>query len=96
MLLIHRDKSVLLSAVSRIREFLSNDLRLTLHPRKIKLQPADKGFAFLGMYIYPNRVVAGRRIAGNFKNRLFNPDSDSGKQSVRVQSYLGLLSHFGG
>jgi len=96
MLLIHRDKSVLLGAVSRVREFLSIKLNLTLHPRKIKLQPADKGFAFLGMYIYPSGVVAGRRIAGNFKDCLFNPLSDYGKQSVRIQSYLGLLSHFAG
>jgi len=96
MLLIHGDKRVLLGAVSRIREFLSKELNLTLHPRKIKLQSADKGFAFLGMYIYPNRVVAGRRIAGNFKNCVFNPEPDYGRQSVRVQSYLGLLSHFGG
>jgi len=96
MLLIHRDKSVLSGAVSRIREFLSKKLNLTLHPRKIKLQSADKGFAFLGMYIYPDRVVAGRRIAENFKNCLFNPEPDYSKQSVRLQSYLGLLSHFGG
>jgi RNA-directed DNA polymerase len=96
MLLIHSDKRVLLGAVSQVREFLSKKLNLTLHPRKIKLQSADKGFAFLGMYIYPNRVVAGRRIAGNFKNCVFNPAHDYGRQSVRIQSYLGLLSHFGG
>jgi len=96
MLLINRDKSRLLGVVSQVREFLSKKLNLTLHPRKIKLQLADKGFAFLGMYIYPNSVVAGRRIAGNFKDCLFNPLPDYSKQCVRVQSYLGLLSHFGG
>jgi hypothetical protein len=96
MLLVHADRRALSGAVSRIREFLSKELRLTLHPRKIKLQPAGKGFAFLGMYIYPDRAVAGRRIADNFKNCLFNPVPDYGKQGARVQSYLGLLSHFGG
>ncbi len=95
MLLVHGDKTVLSGAVSRIREFLSNKLDLTLHPHKIKLQPADRGFAFLGMYIYPNRVVAGRRISMNFRNCVFNPKFDYGCQSVRVQSYLGLLSRFG-
>jgi len=96
MLLVHRDKSVLLGAVSLIREFLSKNLNLTLHPRKIKLQLAGKGFAFLGAYIYPNRVAAGRRIVRNFKNRVFNPMPGYSGQSVRLQSYLGLLSHFGG
>ena len=94
MILIHCDKPVLLGAISRIRKFLSEILNLTLHPRKIKLQSANKGFAFLGAYIYPNRIAAGRRVAGNFKRCLFNPDPDLRKQRSKVQSYLGLLLHF--
>jgi len=94
MILIHSDKQVLLNAVSRIREFLSQELKLTLHPKKIKLQSADKGFAFLGAYIYPNKILAGRRIVNNFKECIYNPDTDSEKQNCRVQSYLGLFSHF--
>jgi retron-type reverse transcriptase len=96
MVLMHGDKQVLLDAISRIREFLSKELRLILHPRKIKLQPADKGFAFLGAYIYPNTALAGRRLARNFKACVFDPDPDFRRQDCRVQSYLGLLSHFGG
>jgi hypothetical protein len=94
MLLVHGDKRILLGAVSRIREFLSSELKLTLHPRKIKLQTADKGFAFLGAYIYPGRVAVGRRIARNFKRCVFNTDSDPQRQARMVQSYLGLFSHF--
>jgi retron-type reverse transcriptase len=96
MVLIHNDKQVLLDAISRIREYLSKELRLILHPRKIKLQPADKGFAFLGAYIYPNRVLAGRRVSRNFKACVFEPDPDFRRQNCRIQSYLGLLSHFDG
>ncbi|MDR2693168.1 MAG: RNA-directed DNA polymerase [Chitinispirillales bacterium] len=96
MLLVHADKSALSGAISRIREFLSKELKLILHPRKIKLQTAGKGFAFLGMYIYPNKVVAGRRIAENFRNCIFNPVPDYFRQTRRVQSYIGLLSRFGG
>jgi hypothetical protein len=95
MLLVHGDKRVLLRSVSRIREFLSKELKLTLHPRKIKLQTADKGFAFLGAYVYPCGIAAGRRIVRNFKNCLFNPVPDPVRQDARVGSYLGLLSHFG-
>jgi RNA-directed DNA polymerase len=93
MVLIHSDKQILLNAISSIRNFMRNRLNLTLHPKKIKLQPAAKGFAFLGAYIYPHGVVAGRRVANNFKECIFSPLSNPEKQAQRVQSYLGLLVH---
>jgi hypothetical protein len=93
MVLIHSDKQVLLNAISSIREFMSSKLRLTLHPKKIKLQPAYKGFAFLGAYIYPNGIVAGKRIVKNFRKCIFEPSANFIKQEQRVQSYLGLIKH---
>jgi len=96
MILIHSGKPVLLDAISRVREFLSEELRLILHPGKIKLQSAGKGFAFLGAYIYPNKLLAGRRVVKNFKACLYNPDPDLERQGCRIQSYLGLMLHFGG
>ncbi|MDR2583086.1 MAG: RNA-directed DNA polymerase [Fibromonadaceae bacterium] len=93
MVLIHSDKQILLNAISSIRSFMRNRLNLILHPKKIKLQPATKGFAFLGAYIYPHGVVAGKRIVNNFKECIFSPFSNPEKQTQRVQSYLGLLTH---
>jgi len=95
MVLIHGDKRVLLNSISRIRDFLQSELKLTLHPKKIRLQPADKGFAFLGAYIYPDGVLAGRRIVRNFRECIFNPFASPEKQTQRVQSYLGLFAHRG-
>ncbi|MDR1812094.1 MAG: RNA-directed DNA polymerase [Candidatus Fibromonas sp.] len=89
--LIHNDKQVLLNAIFRIREFLQGELKLTLHPKKIRLQTADKGFAFLGAYVYPDGVALGRRIVKNFRGCVFNPFADPEKQAQRVQSYLGLF-----
>jgi len=54
------------------------------------------GFAFLGAYIYRRKVIAGRRIVKNFKKCIYEPCPDLEKQSRRVQSYLGLTSHFAG
>jgi hypothetical protein len=85
MVLIHSDKQVLLNAISSIREFMSSKLRLTLHPKKIKLQPAYKGFAFLGAYIYPSGIVAGKRIVKNFRKCVFEPSANFVKQEQRVQ-----------
>jgi hypothetical protein len=71
------------------------ELRLVLHPRKIKLQRADNGFAFLGAYIYPNKIFAGRRVIKNFKECVYNPDAGWEKQYCKIQSYMGLMSRFG-
>jgi hypothetical protein len=94
MVLIHSDKQVLLDSISKVREFMADELKLTLHPRKIKLQPASKGFDFLGAYIYPGKITAGRRVIKNFKKCVFEPNLSLAKQSCRVQSYLGLLLQF--
>jgi len=89
MVLVHSDKRVLLNAIFSIREFLKSELKLTLHPKKIRLQPAYKGFAFLGAYIYPGGITVGRRIVKNFRECIFNPLANRQKQAQRVQSYLG-------
>jgi len=96
MVLIHGSKQILLKAISQIREFLSKDLKLTLHPRKIRLQQAAKGFDFLGTHILPFHLLPGKRIAGNFRECIFSPLPNPEKQAQRVQSYLGLLTHFRG
>ena len=93
MLLVHSNKQTLLDAIEPIRQFLQDQLHLTLHPRKIKLQPAVHGFPFLGVYIFPYRTYPGRRIVSNFRDCLRHPLLDQGKQAQRVQSYVGLLGH---
>jgi len=93
MVLIHSDKRVLLNAISSIREFLKNELKLTLHPKKIRLQPASKGFAFLGAYIYPDGTTVGRRIVKNFRECIFNRFANPEKQIQRVQSYLSYFRY---
>ena len=93
MVLMHSDKQVLLDAIEPIRSFLSSQLHLTLHPRKIQLQPAVRGFAFLGVFILPFRTYPGKRIVRNYMRCLKHPVSDSNLQKQRVKSYLGLLMH---
>ena len=84
MVLVHRDKSVLLRAIDCIRRFLSEKLLLELHPRKIKLQPASYGFSFLGQYILPYRVYPCRRLRRALKS------------TVDVVAYYGQLAHLNG
>jgi len=94
------------AAIPRIASFLRTDLGLTLHPRKVYMQPAAHGFQFLGAVIKPGRIYATSRIKGNFYasiqryNSLINLQNGKiSKQQLQaficsVNSYMGLLIHY--
>ena len=65
-----------------IRDFLTS-IGLTLHPKKTRVQEVRKGMPFLGMVIYPGRVVPGKRIMRNYRKTL-------------MISYMGILKHVDG
>ena len=103
-ILIHQDKEYLKSCISKIRDFLSEQLWLTLHPRKIYLQHISKWVLFLGTFIKPWRRYIGKRTKGNFHEfikslnfRLNDPaplsDLEQDYILAQMNSYLGLLSH---
>jgi len=90
MVFVHKDKQILINVIPRIREFLADELKLTLHPKKIYLQQAYKGFDFLGARITPYSLRSGKRIEANFRKCLFAGRED---QAQTIQSYLGLIKH---
>ena len=103
-ILIHQDKEYLKSCLPRIRQYLIENLWLTLHPKKIYLQPIQNGVLFLGTYIKPWRKYVGRRTKWNFyecinviNKRLQNIDplSDTEKNRILAQmnSYLWFCRH---
>jgi hypothetical protein len=98
--------SRLKAAIPSIAAFLRSDLGLTLHPRKVYMQPAANGFQFLGAVIKPGRIYAASRIKGNFyaaiteKNRVIDQQSGAVNPIQKAQclctinSYLGLMIHY--
>lgn len=94
MVLVSTDKRKLIDSIPQIRGYLKEKLRLELHPKKIYLQPVQKGFAFLGAFILPHRVYPGRRLIRNFRECQRNPLPNPKEQGNRLASYLGCFSHF--
>lgn len=95
--MIHRDKMVLLNAVPRIREKLS-ELGLELNERKFYFQHYTKGVEFTGSILKPNRVYTCNRTITNFiaAVRRLNKAKDlrQAEHAVNsINSYLGLLRH---
>ena len=102
--IVHNDEGYLKYLIPRIREFLKEELGLTLHPKKIYLQPAKIGVPFLGAYIKPNYIMPGKRVLKNFmqKARGYEKLAQNHKPSkeelneiqASINSYLGIMRHY--
>ena len=68
--IIHKNKDFLKYIIKKAKNFLEQKLNLTLHPKKIYLQLAQNGVAFLGTFIKPNYTVCSHRVKNNFVESL--------------------------
>jgi len=86
--ILSEDKEWLIQQINLIREFLSDNLDLELHPNKLFLRMVSSGLDFLGWVNFPDHRVLRRAT----KNRMFRKlRGNSSRESLN--SYLGLLSH---
>ena len=89
-------------------EWLRDNLRLTLHPDKVYIQPQRHGIKFVGSVLMPGRVYLGNRTVGGLHDALHRLDvacaemlkAPSYDRAIRlthciqsVNSYLGFMAH---
>lgn len=79
--------------IEKIRMFLKNNLGLTLHQKKTKIQEISKGVEFLGAVIYPYRIVCGKRLIRNINEALAQIRKGERAEGT-LQSYAGYVMHF--
>lgn len=85
---LSQDKSWLQEVLFKVGDFLSESLKLQLHPDKIYIKTLSSGVDFLGwMHFTDHRVL---RTAT--KNRMIKKLQLNKKQET-IASYLGLLKH---
>ncbi len=82
------DRVWLKSLVPQLANFLHQDLRLSLHPRKVTIQTLARGVDFLGWVHFPGHRV----LRTATKKRMFRRLADHPEEAT-VQSYLGMLGH---
>lgn len=105
-IIIHENKQYLRSLVPHIRQFLSQELNLKLHPKKLYLQHYSKGVTFLGVMIKPKRTYPTRLLKAHFydaierQNKLIrkrSPHKPTEEELAHflssMNSYLGIMSH---
>lgn len=96
--LIHGSKTELKNLIPRIKTFLADRLKLTLHPKKIYLQHIARGVPYLGVFIKPHRIYIQKRTIKGLRKTLrkgceaLPDDIDGIRQSIN--SYMGLMKHY--
>lgn len=87
-LILSEDKKYLENLLPKVSNFLSENLKLSLHPDKVYIKTIASGLDFLGWVHFPKHRV----LRTSTKNRMFRNLESNTKEESR-QSYLGMLSH---
>lgn len=96
-------KKELTDLLPKIRQFLSEQLLIKLHPKKIYIQPVSRGMLYVGAYIRPGRIYISNRTRGKMIDclRKYNKLAEEGKAEENIEhfvssmnSYLGMMVHF--
>ena len=95
------EKEPLLNALPVARKFLDEDRHVTLHPKKIRLQPVRKGFTAIGAAFKRGQIRTGNRTAGNCYS-LITRYNTLAKEDLRIaaerfvqryNSYMGYMKY---
>ncbi len=87
--ILSREKNELNELIPKISEFLTEQLKLSLHPNKVYIKTFASSVDFLGWVHFPNHKV----LRTSTKKRMFKNLKKSRDNENVLQSYLGLLSH---
>ncbi len=97
-ILIHNDKEKLKQSISVINKWLFLERKLSIHPKKIMIQPVRHGIDFVGYFIKPTHTLVRQNVVKRFKKKLYeqrnNEDGFFPIDSIpMIKSYLGHFSH---
>lgn len=98
--ILSRDYDYLCSLIPKARSFLSDTLKLELHPNKIIIRKWNQGIDFLGYVVFPHHIIlrtkTRKRMLRNIRRDLQLAEKELLEKSEfkqSVNSYLGLLKH---
>lgn len=99
-IILSKDKFCLGKIVKEIDAFLRNNLKLNLHPNKIKIRKVSQGIGFLGYITFYHHRILRRKTKRRIlrKIRIRKAQFDKGfitKRSFEqtLNSYFGVLKH---
>jgi retron-type reverse transcriptase len=97
--IVHESRNFLKEQVPKIRRFLRQELKLELHPDKIRLQHYSRGTAFLGAYVKPYRCYPTKRTVALFHEsirRLERECAQTEPGTRRLEEMLSVINSYCG
>lgn len=98
--IVSSDREYLFGLIEPIQRFLSERLRLALHPKKVSIRPYHQGIDFLGYVVLPYHIVVRtktrRRVFRKLKERVEqfrNGTTHEWTLLGSFRSYRGVFSH---
>lgn len=92
--------SFLKELLPKLRIFLSEKLKLELHPKKVTIRKHHQGVDFLGYVLLPYNIELRTKTKNRIVRRLRecvvkykNGEINETKFRAALQSYLGVMSH---
>lgn len=103
--IISTDKSFLQDCIGRIDEYLTDNLKLKLHPAKTRIINTRESTSFLGAHVRPHRIYIANNTVASFHRSIHKLEhwatSDEPTSLdeyynalARLNSYLGLMNHY--
>lgn len=99
-LFLARKKEFLHEHIDKLRQFLTNTLKLELHPDKIIFRKLEWGIDFLGYVVLQHYILPRTKTRRRIFKKLISKVEDVKKGKITdiefnqtLQSYLGYLSH---
>jgi hypothetical protein len=104
--IVHSDKDYLKWLILKINNYLKENLKLTLHPKKIYLQHYTKWVMFLGAFIKPYRNYIRKRTIWYFYKKIQSLNLDFKNSNYKlnhitkqsflstINSYLGMMKQY--
>lgn len=86
---LHENRAYLENLIPKIERFLSDELKLSLHPDKVSIKTLASGIDFLGWVHFPKHRV----LRTTTKRRMFRRIGESEWNEATMISYRGLLAH---
>ena len=91
-LILDQDQAYLYRCIDTLKQFLKNNLKLELHPKKIILRKLSWGIDFCGYTVLPHYILPRTKT----KRRIINKIGSEEVSKQAYHSYLGYFSHADG
>ncbi len=99
-IVVSDNKKYLTDLIQPISKFLTDNLKIGLHPDKVEILTAYKEVDFLGYVIRPHHLLMRKRTLNRIKRKIKEKFDQYSKSSITsqefrqsFQSFLGALSH---